>query len=133
MNMSFKRWQRILLLVALPVLIITVCIYVYTGQHGLRCIFFEVTGFYCPGCGSGRALYALLHRDWKDAFLHNILFLPMSIPAAAVFLYEYLRILIPALHWKPVFFPRWLEVGCCILLFAFWFLRNLPSLSFLAP
>ena len=133
MNVNLKHWQRVLLLVALPFLIVTVCIYVYTGQHGLRCIFYEVTGFYCPGCGSGRALFALLHGDCKNAFRHNILFLPMGIPAGAVFLHEYLRILIPALHWKPVCLPRWLEVGCCILLFTFWFMRNLPSLSFLAP
>lgn len=51
MNKEMKRWQRLALLIGLPILIALACAYVYYGCHGLRCIFYELTGLYCPGCG----------------------------------------------------------------------------------
>ncbi|MDR1681419.1 MAG: DUF2752 domain-containing protein [Prevotellaceae bacterium] len=44
------------------------------------CIFYKLTGFQCPGCGTQRALHCLLHGEWKDAFLYN----PILIPALAL-------------------------------------------------
>ena len=133
MNRELKRPVRILLLAAVPVMAALVCFYIYTGRQGLRCWFYELTGLYCPGCGSGRACYALLHGDWRGAFRHNILFLPLGFPAALVFLHEYLRLLVPRLGLKPVTVPRRLAEGCCVLIFLFWILRNLPAFAFLAP
>lgn len=36
-----------------------------------KCIFHFVTGFDCPGCGSQRALFSLLHGDFAAAFRYN--------------------------------------------------------------
>lgn len=36
-----------------------------------RCPFRALTGFDCPGCGSQRALHALLHGDPAGALAHN--------------------------------------------------------------
>ena len=47
-----------------------------------RCVFHQVTGLQCPGCGATRALYALLHGDVARAFWFNplfLLFLPVLI------------------------------------------------------
>ena len=128
-----KRWQRILIMVCLPALTVLACVYVYSGGHGMRCIFYELTGLYCPGCGSGRSLYSLMHGDWRGAFEHNLLFLPLGLPALAVFLHEFFRIMIPGMNLKPIFIPQWLTTSCCILIFLFWIARNLPPFSFLAP
>ena len=38
------------------------------------CAFHEVTGLYCPGCGSTRALYYLLHGELREALRYNALF-----------------------------------------------------------
>jgi hypothetical protein len=38
------------------------------------CIFHALTGLQCPGCGSTRALYHLLHGDVAGAFRLNQLF-----------------------------------------------------------
>ncbi len=38
-----------------------------------------LTGMKCPGCGSQRAIHALLHTDIKTAFSYNAL-LVLSIP-----------------------------------------------------
>ena len=44
-----------------------------------KCPFLLLTGLKCPGCGSQRAIHALLHLDLYSAFRHNALLL-FSIP-----------------------------------------------------
>jgi len=45
-----------------------------------RCLFHEVTGLLCPGCGSLRAVHQLLHGHVAAAFRLNAL-LMLAIPA----------------------------------------------------
>ena len=40
-------------------------------HYPLPCVFYSLTGFYCPGCGAGRAGYSLLHGRFLDAFCYN--------------------------------------------------------------
>lgn len=51
----------------------------------LRCIIFQMTGLYCPGCGATRACYAILHGNWKGAVGYNPL-LVILFPIAAVYI-----------------------------------------------
>lgn len=39
-----------------------------------RCLFYTTTHLLCPGCGSTRALHALLHLDVRSALHYNALF-----------------------------------------------------------
>ncbi len=133
MDFQLKRAHRILLMIFLPLAVFVVCACVRSGRHGSGCVFYELTGLYCPGCGSGRALFSLLHGNWRAAVKHNALFLPLGVPAAFVFLHEYLRLIFPGLRLRPVPVPHWLTSGCCILILLFWFFRNLPAFFFLAP
>ena len=41
------------------------------GTIPLSCVFHEVTGLYCPGCGAGRACYSILHGQFLEAFCYN--------------------------------------------------------------
>ncbi len=36
-----------------------------------RCAFYEATGWKCPGCGGTRAVHALLHGQWHEAWRQN--------------------------------------------------------------
>jgi hypothetical protein len=38
------------------------------------CFFHKLTGLYCPGCGSTRALHCLLHGELREALHYNALF-----------------------------------------------------------
>ena len=40
-----------------------------------RCAFKMLTGLSCPGCGSQRAVHAILEGDFKGAFAFNALFM----------------------------------------------------------
>lgn len=50
-----------------------------------RCPINAITGLQCPGCGSQRAIHALLHADLAAAWRYNPL-LPLSIPYLAALL-----------------------------------------------
>lgn len=133
MTTQMKLRQRFALLFCPPVLIILTCVYIFSGRYSIQCPFYELTGLYCPGCGSGRTIYSLLHGKWENIFQYNIILLPLGIPASLILLHEFFRITIPALNLKPIFIPQWLTVSICILIFLFWILRNIHFLSFLAP
>lgn len=51
-----------------------------------KCMLHVITGLDCPGCGSQRALHALLHADLAGAFRANALLVVM-IPYILLILY----------------------------------------------
>jgi hypothetical protein len=99
-----------------------------------RCPFHALTGYYCPGCGSLRAIHHLLHGEIGNAFRLNPL-LVLCLPPLAY------AMLASQLHWfrcarterlrQSSIWP-WIMVGIVSL---FWLLRNLPypAFSWLAP
>ncbi len=99
-----------------------------------RCLFNSITGYYCPGCGSQRAIHSLLHLDFAGVVSYNFLF----IPAFLLIFYHYLHpVLNRIFNWKlpNIFYFKstpWIIFGFVI---AFWILRNLPfyPFSILAP
>ncbi|MCF0181002.1 MAG: DUF2752 domain-containing protein [Muribaculaceae bacterium] len=47
-----------------------------------KCFFFQFTGYKCPGCGSQRAIHAMLHGDIATAWHFNaamLLLLPLLV------------------------------------------------------
>ena len=128
-----KTALRLLLGVGAPAGIAAVCALVYAGRLSAPCAFYAATGLYCPGCGSGRAVSALLHGRIAEALSYNPLLFILGVPAAAVLAVEYLRIVFPRLGIKPVFVPRAAAVVCAVLVFGFWIARNIPAFSVLAP
>ena len=94
-----------------------------------QCVFHRVTGLDCPGCGSLRALHALLHGDWAAA-LHFNAFLVVSLPLLAgpgfYFAVKKMRAE-RAAPWRPVWL--WLYLAAFVV---FGIVRNLPG-PWLAP
>jgi len=98
------------------------------------CPLHALTGWYCPGCGSLRALHQLLHGNLRTAFAFNpfaVLSLPFLIYGAAS--HASLQIRGRALPRK--FIPaRWIWALCAAIVL-FGVARNLPvyPLNLLAP
>ena len=133
MSAPLSRWKRILLGLALPAAAALVLIYMHLGGVGLKCPIYELTGLYCPGCGSGRAVFSALHGRFYESFRYNPALYILGIPAAIVFLHEYLRLVFPGLSLKPVHISRGAALGAALALLAWMIIRNLSMCSFLAP
>lgn len=65
---------RVIAGIGLPLFVLIGAWVLYTFGNPLICVFYKLTGLYCPGCGSGRASAALLHLDFAAAFKHNLLY-----------------------------------------------------------
>jgi hypothetical protein len=99
-----------------------------------RCIFHTATGYYCPGCGSQRAIHSLLHFDFKAVVQHNILFLI----AVGALMYHYLQLFFNRkfqLNLPNLFYMKATPGVVFILIMIFWIIRNLAGFPFteLAP
>ena len=70
-----KKSLRILIVAGAAIAALAGAVYLYFHNPAqlIRCrVFFNsLTGFYCPGCGAGRASYSLLHGRFLDAFCYN--------------------------------------------------------------
>jgi len=92
----------------------------------LPCPFHALTGLYCPGCGSLRALHSLLHGEVLIACGFNPLTL-LSLPYVG---YCFLSYATGAVRGKPLpaFFVSanviWIFLGFVII---FWVLRNMTQ------
>ena len=104
-------------------------------SYPLPCIFYLLTGLYCPGCGAGRACYSILHLRFKDAFAYNPL-MTILIPLICLYIAARLidwmvtggnhvdkRISVKLLAW------------ILVIVFVYGALRNIPVFPFtlLAP
>ena len=124
--------SRVLVGVTAPAFVRLVCRWLLRGG-GLLCWFYELTGLWCPGCGSGRAAIALLHGHVLEEFSHNALLFLLGIPCGAALVYEYLRFVFPGLGLKKIELPVWAARLALGMIAGFWILRNLPGWEILAP
>jgi hypothetical protein len=89
------------------------------------CPFHTLTGLDCPGCGSTRALRALLHGHWIAVLDFNLLLLPGLLMFACGVVQRWSR----SIHtlWQHVNRPN----VVLVVVLCFWILRNLPFKPFL--
>jgi hypothetical protein len=93
------------------------------------CLFHDLTGLNCPGCGTLRALHQLSRGHLKTALHYN----PLTIIALPFLGWYFLSELLKSVRGKGL--PRvfkspvwgWIVAGIVI---AFWILRNIPVYPF---
>jgi len=118
----------------LATIIVASFIYYILSCHGisLPCVFFEITGLYCPGCGATRMCKNLLRLDIYKAFRSNqvsFFIIPMLAVIFARQLYCYIK-------YGKTKNERWITVVCTIAIVAlliFGIIRNIPYFYFLRP
>jgi len=106
------------------------------GDFFPHCPFHSLTGLYCPGCGSQRALSALLHLDLASAIKHNVLMvasLPFILYSAIVLVHN--AISNGRKLQQKLFYTKWFVYSTLVLVVLFGILRNIEVVpfSFLAP
>lgn len=100
--------------------------------HYPTCPFLALTGLYCPGCGSLRAVHALTQGDLATAWDRNPLALVL-IPAVLVAWVAWGLRLLGRRAWHPSRIPAtwiWCLLGVVL---AYWVARNVPGWTWLSP
>jgi hypothetical protein len=99
--------------------------------HYPTCPFLALTGAWCPGCGSLRAVHALAHGDLGTALDRNPLAV-LAVPLVATLWLSWARRRVLGLPrtWAA---PAWAINALLVGVLAFWVLRNLGPFSWLAP
>jgi hypothetical protein len=110
-----------------------VCVYSHAtnpAQGGYPpCLFHELTGLWCPGCGGARMLHALTNGHVVTALHDNALTL-LALPLlAAVFAIWASHFTDHPVAW-PARVPRWSYWALGIAIVAFGVARNLPGAPF---
>ncbi len=86
------------------------------------CPWYSLTGYQCPGCGSQRALHALLHLRIVEAFYYNPL-LVVALPYLATGLIaEYVP---GGARWRRALFGRRASWVALVVIVGYWVVRNL--------
>ncbi len=127
-----KRFGKVLIMLAA----VSVAGFIYyllsTQGISLPCVFYEITGLYCPGCGATRMCTSLLRLDFYGAFRSNqvsFFVMPLLAVIFARRLYCYIR------YGKAVN-EKWMTVSAIIaivVLILFGVVRNIPYFDFLRP
>ncbi len=99
--------------------------------HYPGCPLLAVTGWYCPGCGSLRAVHALTHGH-LGAALHDNALTTLALPFA---LWAWWAWAGRRAADRPIrrLAPPWVMWALLALTLGFWVLRNLPGFGWLAP
>lgn len=100
-----------------------------------RCIFYTLTGFLCPGCGSQRAVSSLLHGDVMQALHFNVLVVASFPFILFSFTVSIVNAFITApLIQKVFYYPLFVKIVLAVVIFFFVF-RNISvyPLTLLSP
>ncbi|MDH7503133.1 MAG: DUF2752 domain-containing protein [Verrucomicrobiota bacterium] len=89
-----------------------------------KCMFHTLTGLQCPGCGSLRALHALLHSQLRRAVALN----PLLFVGAFFGAYLLLRKRLKPTEPDPMA-RRLVWWGAPVVIVLFWIVRNLPAFA----
>jgi hypothetical protein len=101
------------------------------NQFFPKCPFRLLTGCQCPGCGSTRAVYELLHLNPVAAFRFN----PLMVLTLPFIVYGFLGFTKSAITGKPhrrIFIPTKYLWAWLVLLIFFWIFRNTPWYPFVS-
>ncbi len=93
---------------------------------GIPCPIHYFTGFYCPGCGLTRMIFALINLDFYQAFRYN----PLVFTLLIIFLFIKG---IEILFHKKIKLNNFTTYTLLIIVICYGIIRNLPMFSYLLP
>ncbi len=94
----------------------------------IPCVFYQLTGLQCPGCGNTRATMALLKLDFNAMLRYNLLYPLEMIYILRVYSYcalNYIRGGRFAYHTKP----DWFDITVLVLILVWTVVRNIFTVT----
>jgi len=113
----------IIILCMIGIFDIIVC---FKYDIGIPCVFFELTGIYCPGCGATRAITSLIKLNFYQALRYNMLIIILLVFSIIYYAYKYILKSEKKL-------PNYIWYILLIITILFGILRNIPIFYYLAP
>jgi len=101
------------------------------NQFFPKCPFRLLTGMQCPGCGSTRACYQLLHLHPVAAFKLNPLFM-LTLPFIVYGFLGYTKSAVTGQPQRRIFIPSFYLWAWLVLMIFFWVFRNTPWYPFVS-
>lgn len=128
-NNIIKKGNARKAIIIAGVILLAVIYLLFDPGSGLlfpKCPFFMLTGMKCPGCGSQRAIHALLNFDIATAFHQNAL-LVSSLPyvIALIFTELFYRKKLWIASLRNILNSRFMIIPFAVATVAFWILRNI--------
>lgn len=121
--------RRALIIITAVVAVIAAIVYFYFDPSSSRlfprCLFLETTGVKCPGCGSQRAIHALLHGNVAAAWQFNAMVV-IAIPLIAF----YVVVSVGKDRWSRLYrvlFSRTVLFSLVGLIVLWWVVRNVAD------
>mgnify|MGYP001852166142 FL=1 len=116
-------------IIVLIVIFLIYAILIIRFDIGIPCVFYEITGLYCPGCGITRLCLSLFEGDVYQAFRYNpIIFIDLPI----LFILFVLNIFFKNnKNIKKI--TDVIIIFLATITIIFGVIRNIPIFSFLAP
>ncbi|HYH72856.1 MAG TPA: DUF2752 domain-containing protein [Nocardioides sp.] len=99
--------------------------------HYPTCPWLAVTGTFCPGCGSLRAIHALAHGDPVTALARNPLAV-LAIGWLALWFVVWARRTTTG-RVRTTMAPAWVLYGILGVIVTYWVARNVPGWTWLSP
>ena len=93
---------------------------------GIPCIFHELTGLYCPGCGITRMFFAIIELKFYDAFRYNPLVFILLIISI---LYLLLKSLLKKYNINLII-PNYIYYILLVIVIFYGIFRNIPEFEF---
>ena len=97
---------------------------------GIPCLFYEITGYYCPGCGITRLLFSFLKLDFYQAFRYNPLIFILIIITG---IYWLVKFILKKFMNISIEIPNYVYYILLVIVIIFGILRNIPMFDFLSP
>ena len=116
-------------IIVLIVIFLIYAVLIIRFDIGIPCVFYEITGLYCPGCGITRLCLSLFEGDVYQAFRYNpIIFINLPI----LFILFVLNIFFKKnKNIKKI--TDVIIIFLATITIIFGVIRNIPIFSFLAP
>ncbi|HVF21452.1 MAG TPA: DUF2752 domain-containing protein [Pyrinomonadaceae bacterium] len=117
-------------------LLIAGAVYLFIFEPGRTgffpvCLFRFLTGLTCPGCGTTRALHAILHGELERAFMLN----PLLLLASPLLVYAFMRYSVTVMRGgvlRKNAVPAPYLYALFFVLMGFWIFRNTPFYPFVS-
>lgn len=116
-------------IIVLIVIFLIYAVLIISFDIGIPCVFYEITGLYCPGCGITRLCLSLFEGDVYQAFRYNpIIFIDLPISFILFVLNIFFK---NNKNIKKI--TDVIIIFLATITIIFGVIRNIPIFSFLAP